>query len=83
MMMEHKGDLTPTFGEIVDRFRELYSIYISATPTSNDDIIVYKFRYEVFKLSGNNIKNQYTGSEQAYYIAMREAILKAFELIEK
>ena len=42
MMMETDGEYTPTFGTIVDRFRNLHSIYISATPATNDDIIVYR-----------------------------------------
>ena len=83
MMMEIKGDLTPTFGEVVDRFRTLYGIYISTTPASNDDIIIYKYRYEVFKLSGNNIILQFTGNDHSYYLAMRKAIEKAYEFLDK
>ncbi len=81
MMMETKNGLTPAFGEVVDRFRTMYGIYISTTPVTDDDVLIYRYRYEVFKLDGNNIKKQFTGSEQAYYLAMRKAIEKAFEFV--
>ena len=83
LMMESDGEMTPTFGAVVDRFRVLLGIYISVTPATNDDIIVYKYRYEVFKLAGNDIKEQFTGSDQAYYLAMRKAIEKALEFVDK
>ena len=83
LCMEIKGDLTPTFGEVVDRFRNLLGIYISVTPATNDDILIYRYRYEIFKLNGNNIVNQFTGSDHSYYLAMREAIKKAYEFIDK
>lgn len=81
MMMEISGDLTPTFGEVVDRFRTMWNIYISVSPATNDDILVYRYRYEVFRLMGNDIKDQFTGSDHSYYLAMREAILKAYEFV--
>ncbi len=81
MSMETDGELTPTFGEVVDRFRILWEIYISVSPATNDDILIYRYRYEVFRLEGNDIKDQFTGSDHSYYLAMREAILKAYEFV--
>lgn len=81
MKMRVKGDLTPTYGEIVDRFRTLWGIYISVTPATDDDILISKFRYEIFRLVGNEIKDQFTGSDYAYYLAMRKAIQKAYEFV--
>ena len=83
MMTDTDGEYTPTFGTVVDRFRNLYSIYISVTPATNDDIIVYRYRYEVFQIEGNNIKNQFTGSDHSYYLAMRKAIEKALEFVSE
>lgn len=81
IMLEPEGDMTPTFGDVVDRFRTLWGIYISVSPATNDDILINRYRYEVFRLVGNDIKEQYTGSEQAYYLAMRKAIQKAYEFV--
>ena len=81
LMMETDGEYTPTYGDVVDRFRTLWEIYISVAPASNDDVLINKYRYEVFRLAGNDIKDQFTGSEQAYYLAMRKAIQKAYEFV--
>jgi len=81
LMMEPDGEMTPTFGDVVDKFRELWGIYISVSPASNDDILIYKYRYEVYRLKGNDIKDQFTGSDHAYYLAMRKGIQKAYEFV--
>ena len=81
MMMEVSGEYTPTFGEVVDRFRTMWNVYISVSPATNDDILICKYRYEVFRLAGNDIKDEFTGSETAYYLAMRKAIQKAYEFV--
>jgi hypothetical protein len=81
MMMEVSGEYTPTFGEVVDRFRTMWNVYISVSPATNDDILIYKYRYEVFRLAGNDIKDEFTGSDHAYYLAMRKAIQKAYEFV--
>ena len=81
MMMEVDGELTPTFGEVIDRFRTLWNVYISISPATNDDIYVNKYRYEVFRLDGNDIKDQFTGSDPVYYLAARKAIMKAYEIV--
>jgi hypothetical protein len=83
MMMETNGEYTPTFGEVVDRFRTMWNVYISATPATNEDIIIDRYRYEVFQLEGNNIKNRFTGSDHSYYLAMRKAIEKALEFVKE
>lgn len=83
LTIEIEGDMAPMFGEVVDNFRMLYNIYISVTPFTNDDILIYKYRYEIFELEGNNIKNRFTGSEHSYYLAMRKAIEKALEYVNK
>ena len=83
MMTDTDGEYTPTFGTVVDGFRDLYCIYISVTPATNDDIIVYRYRYEVFQIESNNIKNQFTGSDHSYYLAMRKAIEKALEFVSE
>ena len=83
------GDMskTPTFGYIVDEFRKLYGIYVSVTPSTkseltNDDKIVYNYREEVYKLNGNNVVIHWSGSNQAFYLAMREALRKASEFVD-
>jgi len=81
LMMEPDGEMTPTFGDVVDKFRELWEIYISVSPASNDDVLIYKYRYEVFRLVGNDIKDQFTGSDHSYYLAMRKGIQKAYEFV--
>jgi len=81
MMMETDGEYTPTFGEVIDRFRTMWGIYISVSPASNDDILICKYRYEVFRLVGNDIKEQFVGSDHAYYLAARKAIQKAYEFV--
>jgi hypothetical protein len=82
LMMEPDGNMTPTYGDVVDRFRTLWNVYISATPATNNDIQINRYRYEVFRLAGNDIKDQFTGSDQAYYLAMRKAIQKAYEFVK-
>ena len=81
MMMETTGEYTPTFGEVIDRFRTMWGIYISVSPATNDDILISRYRYEVFRLVGNDIKDQFTGSDHAYYLAARKAIQKAYEFV--
>ena len=83
------GDMsyTPTFGYIVDEFRELYGIYVSITTSTkseltSDDKIVYNYREEVYKLRGNDIVIHWSGSNQAFYLAMREALRKASEFVD-
>ena len=81
MMIETDGEYTPTFGEVIDRFRILWNVYISVSPATNDDILICKYRYEVFRLAGNDIKNQFVGSDHSYYLAARKAIQKAYEFV--
>lgn len=83
LRVEPEDDMTPTFGKIVDKFRVSYNIYISVTPVTNGDVLVIRYRYEVFEMAenNNNVIKQFTGSEQAYYLAMRKAIEKAFEFL--
>ena len=81
MMMETDGEYTPTFGEVIDRFRTLWNVYISVSPATNDDILICKYRYEVFRLAGNDIKDQFISSDHAYYLAARKAIQKAYEIV--
>ena len=77
-----RDDMTPKFGTIIDAFREQYGIYIDAVPsvisTSN---IVTQFRSNVFKLEENIITDSWTGTEQSYFMAIREAIDEAYEMI--
>lgn len=75
--------LTPKFGYVVDKFREMYGIYISTIPVSDDDIIIYRFRSQVYKISGNNVIDTWTGTNQAFYIGMRYAINQAIEMVNK
>jgi hypothetical protein len=79
--IEPDQELTPRFGYIVDNFRILYDIYISVTPIQDRKELVRGYRGTVFKLSGNNIENVWTNTEQSYYLAMRVIIDKAFEFI--
>ena len=76
-------EFTPHFGYIVDSFRNLYKICISVTPTSDNGEFILGYRSVVCKLSGNNIENFWTGSELSYYLAMRNAIDKAYEFINE
>jgi len=81
MMMEIDGDLTPTYGEVIDRFRIMWKVYISISPATNNDLQINRYRYEVFRLEGNDIKDQFTGSDNAYNQAARKAIQKAYEFV--
>ena len=82
LMMEPDGNMTPTYGDVVDRFRILWNVYISVTPATNNDTQINRYRYEVFRLEGNDVKDQFTGSDQAYYLAMRKAIQKAYDFVK-
>ena len=80
-------DYTPTFGFVIDKFRTLYSIYISVTPNTKPDIsgniIVLGYLEEVFKISGNNVEVHWSGNNQSFCGASREAIDKAFEILDQ
>ena len=74
--------MTPTFGYIMDKFRTLYGIFISVTPITNDDKIIIRYRMEIFKLNGNDIKIHWSGEDQAFYLAFRRALDKAVDFID-
>lgn len=90
-----KTGYTPTFGYIVDRFRIDYNIYISVYPiikpsitteggVSSDSLIIFGYRSEICKLDAgnNNVIIEWTGNDQAFYQAMRDALNKAVEFID-
>ena len=82
-------DFTPTFGHVVDQFRIQYNIYITVIPITRstesdfkDDSIIFRYRIDIYKLSGNNVIIHWIGNDQAFYIAMRKAIIKAIDFID-
>ena len=78
-----KDDMTPKFGTLIDAFREQYGIYISAVPVTIDgsSYLVTQFRSDVYKMDGNDITDYWSGTEQSYFMAIREAIDAAYEMI--
>ena len=83
-------EYTPTFGYLVDELRKKYDIYVAVFPITKsalntslgEDRIIFGYRSEVYKLSGNNVVIHWTGTGQSFYETMRLAINQAIEFID-